>query len=340
MIPRTEVQFNHKLRQTFLRKQPLAQPRKNNFLLNHARSGILVALQALGLKPGSKVGMMIYNCHTVMNAIAQAGCEVVFIDVDDGLKIDMDDLRKKSSGMVALVITHLFGIVNNVDAIRKQYPNLIIIEDCAHAFGKEIAGDFGVFSIGQGKLPSLGDGGILLVNNEKYLNKVESNYKQIPEYSAIQEAKLFLKLLATCVLYGRVLYGWFTLPLKQSRESVSGEEPISIKKMAHGVQAMYATEKDSVNEQVEHRRNNAIKEKSRLQGNPLIKDILCGGNAFMLVAHCADIAPLKNAYAKAGFETATHFASCIKWARNFGYKGDCPNAERLVNELLMIPVYQ
>lgn len=340
MKPRVEVNFNCTQQRAFVSGKPIYTPSRNEFLFNHARSGLMLALQALKLPVGSKVGMMVYNCHTVMNAIVQPGCEVVFIDVDDGLKIDMDDLKKKSNGLAALIVTHLFGIENDVDAIRSQYPNLIIIEDCAHAFGKEIEGDFGVYSIGQGKMPSLGDGGILVVKNEKYLGIIESIYNQTHEYSSIQESRLFLKLLITSILFNKTLYGWLTLPLKRSRESTSGKETILIKRMASGIRAMYATMKDSVNIQIQNRRNNAQNEMNNLQRNPIVKNVFYGENAFMLVAHCADIAPLKNAYAKAGFETATHFASCIKWARKFGYKGDCPNAERLVNELLMIPVYQ
>ena len=161
MKPRLDVHFSCRMKRVFLFGRPYL-PVENEFLLNHARSGILLALQALKLAPQSKVGVMAYNCHTVFNAVAQADCIPVFLDVTDGMTIDVEDLNKKVSGLSALVVTHLFGIQNDVALIRTKYPHLPIIEDCAHAYGiTDIQGDFAVFSIGQGKLPSLGDGGIL-----------------------------------------------------------------------------------------------------------------------------------------------------------------------------------
>ena len=339
MKPRVEVNFDKAERLAFRKKNPEYQPNANEFLLNHARSGLLIALQSLHLPQGSKVGVMIYNCHTVMNAVAQAGCEVIFIDINDNMRIDLGDLEKKSSGLKALIVTHLFGIINDIDAIRSQFPQLPIIEDCAHAFGKEISGDFGVYSIGQGKLPSLGDGGILVVNNSRYTDAVRSLYDGLPDYSRLDETKLYVKLLLTDVLHRRLIYSAFTSHWKQNKKPKSGREQIVAKKMAQGVRAMFALRKGQVAEQVKKRLVNAEKETKCLRNNELVSSVLVGSNAFMLVVRSAHVKALKIQYAQRGIETATHFANSILWAKEFGYQGDCPNAERLRNELLMIPVY-
>ena len=339
MKPRVEVNFDKAERRAFCKKKPCFQPNGNEFLLNHARSGLLLALKSLRLPKGSKVGVMVYNCHTVMNAVAQAGCEVVFIDVDDSLRIDKNDLEKKSSGLKALVVTHLFGIANDIEAIRMQYPQLVIIEDCAHAFGKEIIGDFGVYSIGQGKLPSLGDGGILLVNNTKYAATVKGLYENLPDCFHTDEKKLYCKLLLTNLAHKRLVYGLITSRLKQRKKPQSGKEPIVMRKMSRGIRAMFALRKDAVPEQIKSRLENAEKEIWALKDNPLVTNVLCGINAFMLVVRSSDVEALKSHYAQRGIETATHFANSLFWAQTFGYKGECPNAEKLVKELLMIPVY-
>ncbi len=339
MKPRVEVNFDKAERQAFRKKYPEYQPNANEFLLNHARSGLLLALQSLSLPKGSRVGVMVYNCHTVMNAVAQAGCEVVFIDIDDHMRIDRDDLERKLSGLKALIVTHLFGIINDIDAIRKQYPQLPVIEDCAHAFGKEISGDFGVYSIGQGKLPSLGDGGILVVNNSRYADAVKTLYDRLPGYSRFDESKLYAKLLLTDVLHKRLIYSVFTSRWKQNKKPQSGREPIVAKKMAQGIRAMFALRKGQVAEQVKTRLVNAENEAKYLGNNELVSSVLVGSNAFMLVVRSAHVKALKIQYAQRGIETATHFANSIVWAKEFGYQGDCPNAERLRNELLMIPVY-
>lgn len=339
MKPRVEVNFDRAERWAFWKKRTDFQSNENEFLLNHARSGLLLALKSLRLPKGSKVGVMVYNCHTVMNAVAQAGCEVVFIDIDDRLRIDRDDLEKKSNVLNALIVTHLFGIINDVDAIRSRYPQLPIIEDCAHAFGKEIIADFGVYSIGQGKLPSLGDGGILVVNNEKYVSAVEALYEALSEYSKFDDIKLYYRLLLTHWLHRKWVYGIFTSRWKQNKKPQSGRETIAVMKMSHGVMSMFALRKNGVPNQVKSRLLNAEKEVELLRGNALVSNVLIGSNAFMLVVHCTNPAKLKEQYAQRGIETATHFSNSLFWAREFGYQGDCKNAERLRNELLMIPVY-
>ena len=339
MKPRVEVDFNAEDRRAFRKKLPEYCSQTNEFLLNHARSGLLLALQSLSLPRGSKVGVMVYNCHTVMNAVAQAGCDVVFIDVDDSLRIDRNDLEKKMDGLKALIVTHLFGIVNDIQAIQKQYPQLDIIEDCAHAFGKEIIGDFGVYSIGQGKLPSLGDGGILRVNNPKYAETVSALYEKLPEYSRSDEKKLCWKLYLTDLVHNRLVYGLITSRLKQRKKPQSGKEFIEMRKMSRGIRAMLALRRDAVAEQIKSRLENAEKETKVLNDNPLVSKVLCGINAFMLVVRSSNVEPLKSHYAQRGIETATHFAKSLFWAQSFGYKKDCPNAEKLVHELLMIPVY-
>lgn len=338
MKPRVEVDFNANDRRTFRSRKPDYSPKTNEFLLNHARSGLLLALQSLELPKGSKVGVMVYNCHTVMNAVAQAGHEPIFIDIDDGMRLNFNDLRKKSVGMKALIVTHLFGIENDIGAVRSEFPQLIVVEDCAHAFGKEIVGDFGVYSIGQGKLPSLGDGGILTVNNEKFADAVKALYDKLPSYSRLDNFRLYLKLRLTDLAHKPWIYG-ITSRLKQGKKPQAGREPIVAKRMSAGVQAMLALRNSEVEGKVERRLENVMEETIRLKHNSLVTNVLCGKNAFMLVAFSTSPSALKKQYAKRGIETATHFANSIHWAREFGYRGDCPNAEKLRKELLMIPVY-
>ena len=64
-------------------------------------------------------------------------------------------------------------------------------------------------------------------------------------------------------------------------------------------------------------------------------------NGFMVIIRTNDVAAAKADFAKRGIETETHFARCIDWATEFGYKaGTCPMAEKLTKQLLMIPTYK
>jgi dTDP-4-amino-4,6-dideoxygalactose transaminase len=56
---------------------------------------------------------------------------------------------------------------------------------------------------------------------------------------------------------------------------------------------------------------------------------------------CDDPDALQKEFTQQGVETATHFNNAIVWAKEFGYtEGQCPTAERLTKELLMIPTYR
>ena len=340
MKSRIETHFSLKQQILFL-KGVACNSEEDEFLLDHSRSGIFLALKALQLPHHAGVGMMAYNCHTVMNAISQADCIPVFIDVNDDLTIDIDDLTRKSKCISVLIISHLFGIVNDVQKIQQRFPGLIVIEDCAHAYGiKELFGDFATFSFGQGKLPSIGDGGSLLVRNELYKSRVFSLYDGLQEYKKVQSIKLFLKMMIRSWLNSPLVYGWLTLPLKLRRSIASGRETIVPKKMCKGIKAIYHEERECVSSSIEKRNNNA----EHLKTLPILNEegtyLIMGINAFMLVVRCQCPERIRSGLKSIGLDSATHFSNSLVWAKEFGYSmGDCPNTEKLIGELLMIPTY-
>ena len=340
MKPRIQISFPFASQRAFCFGKPY-QPSGDEFLLDHARSGILLALQALHLPAGSGVGVMVYNCHTVFNAVSQAGCTPVFLDVRDDLTLDLDDLRSKRTRMNALIVSHLFGILNPVSLIREEFPDLVVIEDCAHAYGlKDPAGDFSVFSIGPGKLPSLGDGGILIVNRPQWKDRLSQLYSKLPEYGRIHSARLFCQLVVKAFLYKPWVYSMLTVRLKRRRNASSGVEKINPSRMSEGIRAVYEVERHRVDKQISRHWENARRlseEVEKVKGTRLLP---LGVNAFMLVVECVDRSALIASMQVLGLETGTHFFHCIDWARSFGYRpGECPKAERLRHQLLMIPVY-
>ena len=338
MKPRLEIEFDLRQQARFLWGKPYV-PGQNEFLFDHGRSAILLALSSLKLSKGSNVGMMAYNCHTVMNVISQVGCKPIFVDVNEDLTIDIEDLRKKSGLFSVLIVSHLFGFVNDIQLIKNEFPDILIIEDCAHSYGIEhLYGDFATFSLGQGKFPSLGDGGILLVVNENYLAEVRREYQQVPSYSMADNVNLFARMWINAFLYRPWLYGWLTLPMKRRRSSSISKDSIRPKKMSRGVSAMYASKKNQVAEIIERRLNSGAKRIQYIDKN--VNNYAIGINAFMLVAWCDNPKLLQSELNKRGIDSATHFSRCVEWAVEFGYRyGDCPNTELLVKKLLMIPTY-
>ena len=336
MQPRLDISFSLRSQHAFWFGKAYT-PQAGEYLLNHARTGIVMALRA-ALPNGGRVGVVAYNCHTVANAIVESGCEPVFVDVTEDLHIDTTHLS--SLKMDALVVTNLFGIHNDIEAIRAAQPNAILIVDNAHSYGLPAEGDFTVYSINQGKFPALGEGGVLKVNNEQYLDQIQQQYDALPKYSCGKEIKLFITMLLKAWMHMPCIYGLITQRLKAHRGATNCRESITMRKMANGVSRMYQHALPNIPHAIELRKQNAQAIANKLLREGLVQNVWYGENAFMLIARCKDPKQVQTYFAKHGAETATHFAKAIEWAKQFGYTdGACPMAERLTKELIMIPTY-
>ena len=337
MTPRLDIRFP-------LRRQWLYwfgrqyEPQEGEYLLNHARTGIALALKAT-LPNGGRVGVVAYNCHTVSNAVVNAGCTPVFMDVTERLQIDLNSVL---ANLDAIVVTNLFGIRNDIAAIKNRCPKAIIIVDNAHGYGLPAEGDFTVYSINQGKFPSLGEGGVLWVRGErlKVKSRISELYAQLPTYRLGAQAELFIQMMAKAIAYSRCFY-WLTRKMKRvnelKSEGVKGK--VVMRKMAPGVSRIYRAYLPYAETAITAQKQNA----ERISGlgvSGLVDEWLLGYNAFMLIAKTQNPEALKEWFATRGIETETHFKHAIDWAREFGYThGTCPTAERLTKELLMIPTY-
>lgn len=337
MQPRLDISFPLRSQHAFWFGKAYT-PQAGEYLLNHARTGIVMALRT-ALPSGGRVGVVAYNCHTVANAIVEAGCEPVFVDVTDDLHIDTTHLS--SLKMDALVVTNLFGIHNDIDAIRAAQPNAILIVDNAHGYGLPAEGDFTVYSINQGKFPALGEGGILKVNSEQYLDQIQQQYESSPVYGRVKEVKLFITMLLKAWMHIPCIYGLITRRLKAHRGTTNCRESITMRKMASGVRRMYQLALPNIPYAIELRKQNAQTITDKLLREGLVQNAWYGENAFMLIARCEDPQQVQTYFAQHGVETATHFAKAIEWAKQFGYTdGACPMAKRLTKELIMIPTYR
>ena len=112
-----------------------------------------------------------------------------------------------------------------------------------------------------------------------------------------------------------------------------------MKQMAPGIRRLYQAWLPNAEKEIAEQCKNAMvmSERMKVLGN----ECIVGENAFMLIAKTQDPAALQAWFAERGVETATHFSRAIDWAKEFGYvAGTCPNTEKSVLELLMVPTYK
>ena len=183
---------------------------------NQARVGLRVLLNSIS-KQKLNVGVQAYTCHTVFQAIHNSGNNIVFIDITDEFKLDLNDLKSKIANIDVLIVTHTFGFPENMDEIKKITKDKIIIEDCAHSFLSKYGqlntgkiGDASIFSLGLAKFPPVGEGGFLIINNKVKFPLLEKQTKEISKTGFYTEIKSFIKTLIFSVMMHPPLYGLIT----------------------------------------------------------------------------------------------------------------------------------
>src|SRR2546423_1525524 len=74
------------------------------------RGAVVLAVKALGLKPGDEILVPAYNCGAELEALAHAGLQVVLYRVDSNTQIDLDDAQRRVTAKTrALYVIHYFG---------------------------------------------------------------------------------------------------------------------------------------------------------------------------------------------------------------------------------------
>ena len=143
----------------------------------------LTALLA-DIKEGDEVIMPSYTFVSTADAFVLRGAKVVFVDIrPDTMNIDEQLIEDAITERTrAIVPVHYAGVACEMDtimAIAKRH-NLLVIEDAAQGImasykGKALGaiGDMGCFSFHETKNFSMGEGGALLLKDEKYIEDAE-----------------------------------------------------------------------------------------------------------------------------------------------------------------------
>lgn len=143
----------------------------------------LAALLA-DIKPGDEVIMPAYTFVSTADAFVLRGAVPVFVDIrPDTMNIDETLIEAAITEKTkAIVPVHYAGVSCEMDTIieiAKKY-HLLVIEDAAQGImsgykGQPLGsiGDFGCYSFHETKNFSMGEGGALLIRDEKYVEDAE-----------------------------------------------------------------------------------------------------------------------------------------------------------------------
>ena len=152
--------------------------RKYALACNNGTAAVHSALFGMGIGIGDEIiGPSVPYWASVLPAYS-LGATVVFADIDPfSLCLDPADVERRITERTkAVVVVHACGMPAEMDAISAlaKKHKIMILEDCSHAHGavykgRQVGtiGNVSAFSLMSGKSLAIGEGGILLTDDQK-----------------------------------------------------------------------------------------------------------------------------------------------------------------------------
>ena len=155
-----------------------------SLLVTSGSTALDMAALLSGVGPGDEVILPSYTFVSTANAFVLRGATLVFVDIrPDTQNIDeklIEDAITDKTKVIAPV--HYAGVGCEMDSIMDiaKRHNLIVIEDAAQGVistykgrGLGSIGDYGCYSFHETKNYSMGEGGALLIRDEKNVDRAE-----------------------------------------------------------------------------------------------------------------------------------------------------------------------
>ena len=186
----------------------------------YGRTGLFAILKAMRLE-GKEVICPGYTCVVVPHAIVSAGCIPVFVDSQNSdFNMDWDCIDQAvNNNTGAIIATSIFGNPINLDALavfKKNYPNVKIIQDCAHSFmasweNKLVnkTSDAAFFGMNISKLITSIFGGMVTTDSQELQLELLKVKEEIIEKQTFSKSlSRFAYLLSVIVAFWKPIYGF------------------------------------------------------------------------------------------------------------------------------------
>jgi dTDP-4-amino-4,6-dideoxygalactose transaminase len=157
--------------------------------LNSATAGLHLALEALGVGPGSVVLTPSYTFAATAEVVRYLGADPVFVDIDPAtltmsaaaLEAALENLAKAGRTVSAIIPVHVAGLSCDMESIGylSRKHGVPVVEDAAHAFPVRRAGRFvgtlgdaGVYSFYATKTITTGEGGMAVTDSDETARRI------------------------------------------------------------------------------------------------------------------------------------------------------------------------
>ena len=321
------------------------------------RTSLYAILRALELPAGAKVGVPLFCCSVVFNAICQAGLTPRFLDSNlNDHNISAYDFYRKRRDLAAVVAVHMFGNPFDMDAILGVADTLPVIEDCAQSIFSTYKGKptgllstASFFSFRCGKYISAGEGSAIFCREPELQKKIQRIVDSFQNWSAPQMLIDSFLTVAKATLYNRPWYGLIGYPIGMRLDkklNLTAKDGFETRRIASShlalIDARVASFQEKISIQKEHAQTllNTVR--------PGVVSLPSEGNdrssnwyQFALRFQNTSQRDGMAAYLfNRGIDTSKYLDNIADEARsNYGYAGDCPNAELLSKTTLLVPIH-
>ena len=329
---------------------------KSFFFTNNGRSALYILLKAMNLPIGSEVGVPVYSCPIVWESIKKARLVPRFIDIDTSTyTMDPNDLKRKISGLKSIIVIHTFGHPADMDEIKKIAGDIPIIEDCAHSpfsrYKGQITGILGsasIFTFSLGKYLSAGGGGMILVNQDNLKESVQNEIDLLDTPSLIDEVLNSFRSFVHSFLYHKPWFGLFVLPvgcILNRYFDITEQHNFKVTRIRKGNFGVLIKKLKDFEEKTERQReiSNFMVDSLKDSSLTLLREAewaYCVYYMFpirFLTKNKRELAC--SLLRKSGIDTTRYWDNYSVAQSNYGYKGDCPNTETILQTLATIPNY-
>lgn len=146
-------------------------------------AGLIIALKGLGVGAGDEVITSPFSFIATIESIIAVNAVPVFADIDNTLSLCPDSVEKKiTTRTKAIMPVHMFGVACDMDrfiSLGEKY-NLPILEDACEVVGGTYKGRWlgaigkvGAWSFDPNKMLTVGEGGIILTDDEELFFKMD-----------------------------------------------------------------------------------------------------------------------------------------------------------------------
>lgn len=157
---------------------------KKCLLTTSCTDALEMAAILMNIEPGDEIILPSFTFVSTANAFMLHGATLVFADSSkENPNLDVNQIESLITPKTkAIVVVHYAGISCDMDVIMElsERYNLLVVEDAAQSIdsfynGKPLGGigHFGTFSFHETKNVISGEGGMLVINDDRFINRAE-----------------------------------------------------------------------------------------------------------------------------------------------------------------------